>query len=188
MPSALELVSSEALVCTKCRLCETRTQVVFGVGDEEADLMFIGEAPGKEEDLKGEPFIGRSGKLLDKLVFEELDMKREQFYIANVVKCRPPNNRNPEADEIELCKPYLKAQIEAIKPKVVITLGNFATRFMLDTKEGITKLRGNTYPQDNHVVVPTFHPSAALQGGGPTVIAKMRADLIRAKQELEDRA
>lgn len=174
----------EASTCTKCRLCETRTQVVWGVGDPYAELMFIGEGPGRDEDLKGEPFVGRSGKLLDKLVFEELQMKREQFYIANVVKCRPPNNRDPQQDEIAACRPYLEAQIRLIAPRVIVPLGNFATRFILNTKEGISKIRGQVYPSPTGVIVPTFHPSAALQGGGEVVIAKMRADLIRAKEEL----
>lgn len=172
------------LSCTACPLAEGRTQAVFGVGDPNADLMFVGEAPGKEEDLKGEPFVGRAGKLLDKLLSEEMELARDRCYIANVLKCRPPGNRNPRPDEIASCRPFLEEQIERIDPKVIVTLGNFATRLLLDTTDGITKVRGKIYPYGNARLVPTFHPSAALQGGGSDVIAKMRADLVRAKQVL----
>jgi DNA polymerase len=180
------LAELEAVVrpCTRCPLAESRTQVVFGVGDPDADLMFVGEAPGRDEDLQGEPFVGRSGKLLDKLVLEEMGLTREQFYIGNVLKCRPPGNRDPKPDEIASCRPYLEQQIELIKPRVVITLGNFATKLLLDTTDGITKVRGHVYAYGDAALVPTFHPSAALQGGGGDVLAKMRADLVRAKQLL----
>jgi DNA polymerase len=169
--------------CTKCPLSAHRTQVVFGVGDPHADLLFVGEAPGRDEDLQGEPFVGRSGKLLDKLVREELGMERSQCYIANVVKCRPPDNRDPRPDEIAACRPYLEAQLASIAPTVVITLGNFATRLLLETDLGITKVRGRAYPRDGWQLVPTYHPAAALRSGG-VVVAEMRADLIRAKQLL----
>lgn len=178
---ALSLVAEQASTCTRCDLSTTRTQVVFGVGSPKADLMFVGEAPGQNEDLQGEPFVGRSGKLLDTLVAEELGMDRSQFYIANVVKCRPPNNRDPKPDEIEACWGWLEQQLELIDPKVIITLGNFSTRTLLQTKEGITKLRGRVHPLGNRWLVPTFHPAAALRQGADTV-AKMRSDLIRAKQ------
>jgi DNA polymerase len=164
-------------------LAAGRTQVVFGVGNPSADLMFVGEGPGRDEDLAGEPFVGRSGKLLDKLMGEELGIDRSQCYIANVVKCRPPENRDPRPEEIEACRPWLETQLDMIEPKVVITLGNFATRLILDRTEGITKLRGHAYPYRNGHVVPTFHPSAALRSGG-AVIAQMRADLVRAKRLL----
>jgi uracil-DNA glycosylase len=169
--------------CTKCPLSAHRTQVVFGVGDPHADLLFVGEAPGRDEDLQGEPFVGRSGKLLDRLVLEELGMHRSQFYIANVIKCRPPDNRDPRPDEIAACRPYLEAQLASIAPTVVITLGNFATKLLLETDLGITKVRGRAYPRDGWQLVPTYHPAAALRSGG-VVIAEMRADLIRAKQLL----
>lgn len=183
MPTLAEL---EAVVqsCTLCPLAEDRTKVVFGVGDPEADLMFIGEAPGKDEDLQGEPFVGRSGKLLDKLVLEEMGLTRDRFWICNVLKCRPPGNRDPKPDEIASCRPYLEQQIELIEPRVIITLGNFATKLLLDTSDGITKVRGRQYAYGDAALVPTFHPSAALQGGGGDVLAKMRADLVRAKQLL----
>jgi DNA polymerase len=184
VPTLAEL-EREASACTKCALAEGRTQVVFGVGDPNADLAFVGEAPGREEDLKGEPFVGRSGKLLDKLVLEEMGLSRRQFWIGNVLKCRPPNNRDPLPDEIASCRPYLEQQLALIEPKVIVTLGNFATKLLLDTTEGITKVRGRTYPYGDATLVPTYHPSAALQGGGAEVLARMRADLVRAKQVLQ---
>jgi len=183
VPTLAEL-EREALVCTRCPLAAGRTQVVFGVGNPTADLMFVGEAPGKEEDLKGEPFVGRSGKLLDKLVLEEMGLTRDQFYISNVLLCRPPNNRDPQPDEIASCRPYLEQRLDIIQPKVIVTLGNFATKLLLGTTDGITKVRGRTYRYRNSTLVPTFHPSAALQGGGHEVLARMRADLVRAKQAL----
>ena len=149
--------------------------------------MFVGEAPGKEEDLRGEPFVGRAGKLLDKLVAEEMGLSRPAFYVANVLKCRPPGNRDPRPEEISSCRPFLESQIELIDPKVIVTLGNFATRSLLDTKDGITKVRGRSYPYGNAQLIPTFHPSAAFQGGGSEVVAKMRADLVRAKRALAGR-
>lgn len=181
--TTLDEVCKRALTCTACDLAKTRTQVVFGVGHQNADLLFVGEGPGREEDLKGEPFVGRSGKLLDKLVGEELCIERTQFYIANVVKCRPPNNRDPKPDEIEACWPWLKRQLELIDPKVIVTLGNFATRTLLQTSEGITRLRGHVYDFEGRLLVPTFHPSAALRSGAET-IAKMRSDLTRAKRAI----
>ena len=176
-------LAREAAGCTRCPLSAHRTQVVFGVGDPHADLMFVGEAPGRDEDLQGEPFVGRSGKLLDKLVLEELGVDRSRVYIANVVKCRPPDNRDPKPDEIASCRPYLEGQLASIAPLVVITLGNFATKLLLRTDLGITKVRGQAYPMDGWHLVPTYHPAAALRSGG-AVVAEMRADLIRAKQLL----
>lgn len=180
---ALLNLGKKASVCTACDLFETRTQVVFGVGSPKADLMFIGEAPGANEDLQGEPFVGRSGKLLDQLVADELGMDRSEFYIANVVKCRPPANRDPRPVEIDACWGWLERQIELIDPKVIMTLGNFSTRTLLQTKEGITQLRGRVHPFGNRWLVPTFHPAAGLrQGAG--VVAAMRSDLIRAKRAM----
>ncbi|MGO9458480.1 MAG: uracil-DNA glycosylase [Acidimicrobiales bacterium] len=182
-PGAFEALRTEALGCTRCRLAEGRTQVVFGVGDPTADLMFVGEGPGRQEDLAGEPFVGRSGKLLDRLLTEELGIDRSRCYIANVVKCRPPQNRDPRPDEIEACRPYLSAQLELIAPRVVVTLGNFATRALLETTEGIRRVRGRAYPFAGGHLVPTYHPAAALRSGGE-VLAEMRADLVRAKRLL----
>ncbi len=184
MPTPFETLREDALACTRCRLAEGRTQVVFGTGDPSADLMFVGEGPGAEEDRQGLPFVGRSGQLLDRLVLEEMGLTRDGFYIANVVKCRPPDNRDPKPDEISECRPWLESQIDLIRPRVIVTLGNFSSKLLLDTSEGITKLRGRTYPyRDDVVVVPTFHPAAVLRGGGEPM-ARMRADLVRAKQVL----
>ena len=181
--SALVDVERQALACTRCPLAGGRTTVVFGVGDPNADLMFVGEGPGEQEDLAGEPFVGRSGRFLDRLMLEEMGLTRQQCYIANVVKCRPPNNRDPLPEEIAACRPYLERQLELIDPNVVVTLGNFASKLLLRTTEGITRLRGRAYHVDGRVFVPTFHPAAVLRGGGDTV-AQMRADLVRAKSYL----
>ncbi len=177
---ALAEVEREARSCTRCPLASGRTQVVFGVGDATADLMFVGEAPGQQEDLEGEPFVGRSGRFLDRLVAEEMGLTRDRCYIANVVKCRPPGNRDPHPDEIASCRTYLEAQIDLIDPAVVVTLGNFAAKLLLHTTDGITKLRGRAYPYRRGVLVPTFHPAAVLRGAGD-LAAQMRADLVRAK-------
>ena len=157
--------------------------MVFGMGNPAAGLMFVGEGPGEQEDLQGLPFVGRSGQLLDRLVLEEMNLTREDFYIANTVKCRPPGNRDPLPDELEACSPFLDRQLELIEPKVVVTLGNFATKRLLRTEDGISKLRGRAYPFRSGFLVPTFHPSAALRGGG-SVVAQIRADLVRAKEAL----
>ena len=176
-----EQLRTEALGCTKCPLAAGRTQVVFGVGDPHASLLFVGEGPGQQEDLEGEPFVGRSGQLLDRLMLEEIGITRAECYIANVVKCRPPQNRDPAPGEIEACRPYLEEQITLINPSVVITLGNFATRLLLDRPEGIRQLRGQVYPFRTGHLVPTYHPAFILRGGGQA-LAEMRADLVRAKR------
>jgi len=176
-------LQTTASACTRCALATGRTQVVFGVGDGSASLMFVGEGPGREEDLAGEPFVGRSGKLLDKLLHQEIGLERSQCYIANVVKCRPPGNRDPLPDEIASCRPFLDAQLELVSPSVVITLGNFATRLLLDTTEGIRRVRGRSYPFRAGHLVPTYHPAAGLRGGAE-VVAEMRADFVRAKRLL----
>ncbi len=183
--TSLEVVAAEASTCTKCRLSETRTQVVFGTGSPSSRLMFIGEAPGAQEDKDGLPFVGRSGKLLDRLIAEELGMTRSQVYIANVVKCRPPDNRDPKPDEIDACRPYLTAQLDIIRPAVCITLGRFAGQWLLNTTEGIGKLRGKAYPFAHGVLIPTLHPAAALRGGAEP-LAQMRADFVRAKFAMAD--
>ena len=172
-----------ALACTTCPLAETRTQVVFGVGDPHADLLFVGEGPGEQEDLQGEPFVGRAGRLLTSLI-EGIGLDRERVYIANVVKCRPPGNRDPQPIEIESCRPYLEAQVDFIDPRVVVTLGNFATKLLLDTKVGITKLRGQEFPfREQSVLIPTLHPSAVLRNGG-AALAQARADFVLVKRAL----
>lgn len=175
MHSDLERLSLDASACTSCRLCEQRTTVVFGSGAFDARLFVIGEAPGREEDLTGRPFVGRSGRLLDELLEDEIGLSREECYVANVVKCRPPQNRDPMADEVASCRHFLDAQLAAVKPSVVLSLGNFATRALLDTAEGITRLHGRRFPLASSVLVPTFHPAAALRGGA-AVLDQMRAD------------
>lgn len=153
------------------------------MGDPNADLVFVGEGPGAEEDRQGLPFVGRSGKLLDRLLGEEMGITRDRCYIANVVKCRPPENRDPKPGEVAACRPYLEEQLDLIDPLVVVTLGNFATKLLLDTTEGVTKLRGRSFPFRRGVLIPTLHPSYVLRGGG-TPMAQMRADLVRAKLAL----
>jgi len=161
----LEELDREASACVKCRLAQGRTQVVFGVGSPSADVMFIGEGPGYHEDKQGEPFVGAAGQLLTKLL-GEIGLRREDVYIANVVKCRPPGNRDPLPDEIDACKPYLAGQIQNIDPRVIVTLGNFATRFLLDRQISTSRVRGQRFDVDGRTVVPTFHPAAILHGGG----------------------
>src|SRR5204863_1378473 len=179
----LQELAIEAAGCTKCRLSQGRTQVVFGVGDPNARIMFIGEGPGYYEDKQGEPFVGAAGQLLTRLL-GEIGLRREDVYIANVVKCRPPGNRDPLPDEIEACRPYLMGQLGHIDPAVVVTLGNFATKLLLETKDGITKLRGREFPfRERAVLIPTLHPSAVLRSGG-TALAQSRADFVRVKRAL----
>ena len=181
MPSELETLRVSAESCTACRLAETRTNVVFGAGAPDADVMIIGEAPGKNEDLQGEPFVGAAGKLLDSLM-GEVGIPRDQVYIANVLKCRPPGNRDPRPDEIDACKGYLRRQLELVEPAVVVTLGNFATKLLLKTETGITRMRGQRYRWWRGIIlVPTFHPAAALRGR-PDTRAAMQQDfaLVRA--------
>jgi DNA polymerase len=178
-------VELRASSCVRCPLARGRTNVVFGEGASDADLLVVGEGPGRDEDLQGRPFVGRSGKLLDRLLFEELGMTRSECYIANVVKCRPPGNRDPQPDEIAACRPWLETQVDLIAPKVVLTLGNFSTKLLLGTSEGIRMTRGRTYPlgAGGAVLVPTYHPAFALRGGGE-IVAEMRADLVRVKEAL----
>jgi DNA polymerase len=180
----LEELRARALVCTDCGLSQTRTQVVFGVGDPNARVMLVGEAPGKNEDLQGEPFVGAAGKLLDELLIE-IGLQRPEVYIANVLKCRPPGNRDPLPDEIDCCKGYLREQIRLIRPEVVVTLGNFATKLLLNTDTGITRLRGRLHPWWlGSSLVPTFHPAAALRGGD-RVTNQMREDFALVRSILD---
>lgn len=181
--STLAEVRELARACTRCALASGRTQVVFGVGNPHAELMFVGEGPGQQEDLQGEPFVGRSGQYLDRLILDEMGLTRSDFYIANTVKCRPPGNRDPLPEEIATCRPWLDQQLELVDPSVVVTLGNFATKLLLGTSEGITRVRGRSYPFRRGVLVPTYHPAAVLRGGGEAA-AQMRADLVRAKRHL----
>ena len=149
--------------CSRCKLHTLgRKQVVFGVGNPNADLMFVGEAPGADEDVQGEPFVGRAGQLLTKII-EAIDLRREDVYIANVIKCRPPGNRNPEPDEVEQCEPFLFRQIDVIKPKVIVTLGKFAAQSLLRTDAPITRIRGREFTYRGAVLIPTFHPAYLLR-------------------------
>ncbi len=165
----LSALDADAQGCTKCKLHEGRNTVVFGVGNPNADLMFIGEAPGADEDRQGEPFVGRAGKLLTDII-KAMKFTREDVYIANVLKCRPPGNRDPAPDEVETCSPYLIRQIEIIQPKVIVALGSFAAKMLLNTKTGITALRGQFHEStlaqqsDNApVIMPTYHPAYLLR-------------------------
>jgi uracil-DNA glycosylase len=162
--SKLSLAELEAVAkqCTQCRLQHGRTHVVFGVGNPHAELMFAGEAPGRDEDQQGEPFVGRAGQLLTRII-EAIGMKRQDVYIANVIKCRPPNNRNPEADEIARCEPYLVRQIELIKPRLIVALGTFAAQTLLKTKLPISQLRGRFHTYQGVKLMPTFHPAFLLR-------------------------
>ena len=170
----LDELRTVALSCTECRLAEGRLNVVFGDGSPSADVVFVGEAPGAREDEQGLPFVGPSGKLLERLL-SEIGHRREDVYIANVVKCRPPKNRDPRPDEIEACKGYLRKQLGLIDPKVVVTLGNFSSKLLLNTETGITRLRGTAYEWWGRYLVPTFHPAAALRGSAQ-VLEDMQYD------------
>lgn len=187
MSRTLVEVAQEASTCVRCRLSAGRTQVVFGVGDPNAGLMFIGEGPGFHEDKRGEPFVGAAGQLLNKLL-SEIDLGREQVYITNVVRCRPPGNRDPLPEEIEACRPWLMETVALVDPRVIVTLGNFATRTILDTPQSISRLRGQEHDWAGRTVIPTFHPAAALHGGGensPTMHA-LRSDFALIAQTLRD--
>jgi uracil-DNA glycosylase len=164
VPNLLALLKEEiGPACARCKLHTLgRKQVVFGVGNPNADLMFVGEAPGADEDAQGEPFVGRAGQLLTKII-EAIGLKREDVYIANVIKCRPPGNRNPESDEVEQCQPFLFRQIDAIKPKVIVALGKFAAQSLLQTTDPITRIRGREFTYRGATLVPTFHPAYLLR-------------------------
>jgi uracil-DNA glycosylase len=160
---ALVDVRNEIGDCTRCRLhSQGRTQIVFGVGNPQADLMFVGEAPGADEDVQGIPFVGRAGQLLTKII-EAIGLTRDDVYIANVIKCRPPGNRNPEQDEVNTCEPFLYRQIDIIKPKVIVALGTFAAKALLQSTDPISRLRGRTYDYRGAKLIPTFHPAYLLR-------------------------
>ncbi len=162
---SLEKIRADLGDCQRCKLAATRTNIVFGEGNPKAELMVVGEAPGADEDASGRPFIGRAGQLLTKMM-EAIHYKREDIYIANIIKCRPPGNRNPERDEVEMCSPFLYRQIAVIKPRLIVTLGNPSTQGLLNTKQGITTLRGHfhDYPRIEGIkVMPTFHPAYLLR-------------------------
>jgi len=149
--------------CKLCKLCSGRTHIVFGVGNPRAKLMFVGEGPGRDEDLQGEPFVGRAGQLLTDIITKGMKLRREDVYIANVVKCRPPANRNPEPDEVAACEPFLKRQIDLVRPQIIVGLGKFAVQTLLQSKVPITKVRGTWHSYHGIKLMPTFHPAYLLR-------------------------
>jgi uracil-DNA glycosylase len=183
----LREIAAEAATCTKCRLSAGRTQVVFSDGSDEADLMFIGEGPGYHEDQQGLPFVGAAGQLLNRLL-GEIGLRREEVYITNVVLCRPPGNRDPMPDELESCRPYLESQISLVDPKVIVTLGNFATRVILGRPVAISRVRGQKQVVNGRLVIPTYHPAAVLRGGGDAgrPMQGLREDLALVRATLDE--
>ena len=172
--------------CPRCKLCGLgRTQTVFGAGNPRARLMFVGEAPGDEEDKQGEPFVGRSGQLLTKII-EAIGLTRDQVYIANVIKCRPPGNRNPEPDEVATCEPFLFRQIDVIQPRVIVPLGKFAAQCLLKTADPITRLRGRTFEYRGATLLPTFHPAYLLRN--PSAKREVWEDMKKVRAILLDEA
>ncbi len=167
--------------CTQCRLAGTRTNVVFGVGNPNADLMFVGEAPGRDEDLKGEPFVGRAGQLLTDII-KAMKLTRDDVYIANVIKCRPPENRNPEADELDACRPFIRRQVELIQPKVIVTLGRFGLQSLTEKSYGITAVRGQWLDYNGVKLMPTYHPAYLLRN--PAAKKEVWADMKKVMAEL----
>ena len=178
----LEAVRSELGECTRCKLHKGRTNIVFGVGNPEARLMFVGEAPGEDEDLQGYPFVGKAGQLLTKMI-EAMGLRREDVYICNTVKCRPPNNRNPEPDELLSCEPFLKGQLAAVKPEAIVTLGKFAAQALLREQTPITRLRGQWREYEGIPVMPTFHPAYLLRSPGEK--GKVWEDLKQVMKKLD---
>jgi DNA polymerase len=159
---ALKKLAPSVLSCAKCHLSRTRTNVVFGEGNPNAKLMFIGEAPGADEDAQGLPFVGKAGQLLTKII-EAIDLKRSDVYICNILKCRPPNNRTPSSDEIECCLPFLREQLQAIRPKIICALGNISAQTLLQTKSPMNRLRGKFHTFGDAILMPTYHPAALLR-------------------------
>ncbi len=180
--SRLEDIRNDLGDCQRCKLSKGRTHIVFGVGNPEAKLLFVGEGPGRDEDLQGEPFVGRAGQLLTKMI-EAMGYKRSEVYIANIVKCRPPDNRYPEPEEVETCLPFLHRQIEAIRPKIIVTLGNLATQTLLETKAGIMSLHGNFKDFRGIQVMPTYHPAFLLRN--PNMKKPCWEDLQKVMREMK---
>jgi len=183
---ALAAVRTDIGDCTRCKLHALgRTQIVFGVGNPHADLMFVGEAPGADEDIQGIPFVGRAGQLLTKII-EAIALTREDVYIANVIKCRPPQNRNPEPDEVETCEPFLFRQVDIIKPRVIVALGKFAAQTLLRTPDPISRLRGRVYDYRGAKLIPTFHPAYLLRN--PSSKREVWEDMKLAKRLLSPKS
>jgi uracil-DNA glycosylase len=183
----LDEVAGDASTCTKCRLSAGRTQVVFGDGTGRSGVMFIGEGPGFHEDKQGLPFVGAAGQLLNRLL-GEIGLSREDVYICNVIKCRPPGNRDPLPDEIQACAPWLEEQLRLVNPRVIVTLGNFATRVILDRPVSISRVRGQKQVVGGRLVIPTFHPAAVLRGGGDASaqMAAIRSDFAAILEALKE--
>jgi DNA polymerase len=179
---ALAAIRADIGDCRRCKLCGGRTNIVFGVGNPRADVLFVGEGPGQDEDFRGEPFVGRAGQLLTDIITRGMGLERSDVYIANVVKCRPPNNRNPEPDEIAACRPFLERQIDAIRPKVVVALGKFAAQTLLATTTPISRLRGQWHVYRGIKLMPTFHPSYLLRN--PDDKRLVWADIRQVMREL----
>src|SRR3954464_5418620 len=184
--SDLSAVREDIGECTRCKLCSLgRKQVVFGVGNPHADLMFVGEAPGRDEDIQGIPFVGRAGQKLTQII-EATGRRREDVYIANVIKCRPPENRNPEPDEVEKCEPFLFRQIDLIKPKVIVALGKFAAQCLLRTTDPITRIRGREFTYRDAILMPTYHPAYLLRT--PSAKREVWEDMKRVREILSGRS
>ena len=186
-PLSLEQVRGELGECTRCRLCEGRDQIVFGDGNPDAALMFIGEGPGQEEDRRGIPFVGRAGELLTRMIEGGLQISRSDVYICNIVKCRPPGNRTPLPNEVSTCRPFLYGQIDAIKPKVIVALGKPATSLLLGRDVAITRVRGNWFEYRGIPLMPTLHPAYVLRQYTPEVRRQvwedLKAALARSREE-----
>ncbi len=180
----LQDVRKEIGDCTRCKLCKGRTNIVFGAGSPKAGLVFVGEGPGRDEDIKGLPFVGAAGAMLTRIIERVLNLTRDDVYIANIVKCRPPNNRNPEPDEIFACMPFLEKQLEVIKPALIVALGNVAAKSLIGTKTGITALRGRFHYYSGGIkIMPTYHPAFLLRN--PAKKRETYEDMLMVKAELE---
>lgn len=182
--AALAAIREDLGECTRCKLHSLRTNIVFGEGHPQADLMFVGEAPGADEDRQGRPFVGRAGQLLTRII-QAMGLEREEVYIANIIKCRPPNNRDPEADEIAACEPFLFRQIDAIRPLVIVALGRYAAQTLLRTAEPISRLRGRFFPFRDSLLLPTFHPSYLLRN--PAAKKTVWEDMKQVMRVLEEK-
>lgn len=182
---ALARIRSDLGDCRRCKLCDTRTTIVFGVGNPQARLMFVGEGPGQDEDLQGEPFVGRAGQLLNKMI-QAMGLRRSDVYIANIVKCRPPRNRDPEPDEVLSCEPFLVEQIRAVRPEVIVALGRYAAQTLLRSSTSISRLRGQWFEYEGIPFMPTFHPAYLLRNPDGKRAAWMDLQKVMAKLNLED--
>ena len=180
---ALKSIREDLGDCRRCKLAPLRTNIVFGVGNANADIVFVGEGPGFHEDQQGEPFVGAAGELLTRIITNVLRVERSDVYIANVLKCRPPNNRNPEPDEVTQCAPFLHRQLDAIAPVVVVALGRFAIQCLLDSSDSVGRLRGRSHPFRGAVLVPTYHPAYLLRN--PADKRKTMQDMLLVRAEYE---